>query len=111
MQVADNERGHIDTIRKFELTVEMGRFENGDNGKLRFFAYLPKIPLADQTYSIGVVEKNRKYKRICDVDGSNFFIDTLISAPPSGSHYYFECDLKTQTGGYNDTIRVDAIAK
>lgn len=106
-----NRYGHLDSIVKVDLTVIVDeRIKNG-NFVYHFFAYLPRIPLADMAYSIGIVDKDSVTQKLCDIKGSNFFIDTLLAAPPAGYHFYLGCNLKANEGKYHEIISVEAIKK
>jgi len=107
-----NRHGYLDSIVKVDLTVYVDEREKNGTPLYKFFAYLPRIPLADLVYSVGVVGKDSvTQKKLFDIEGKGFFIDTMLAAPPAGSHFYLDCDLKANKGKYHETIRVEAIKK
>ena len=112
--------GNLDSIKKVELQFIVEAKEKAGISMLQAFAYLPKIPLVKQSYYIGIAEganpvgiddKNRKSRKLWDIETSNFLIDTLLTAPPAGYHYYLGCDLKAVETGFEETLMVEAIKK
>jgi hypothetical protein len=106
-----NQHGYLDSIVKVDLTLHVEEREKNGTPLFKFFAYLPRIPLADLMYSVGVVGKDSVSQKLFDIEGNSFFIDTMLSAPPAGTHFYLDCDLKANDGKYHETIRVGVIKK
>lgn len=106
-----NEHGNIDSLKKIDLTIMLEEKEKNGVPLFHFFAYLPQIPLAKQSYYIGISDKNKLSRKLCDVKESTFFIDTVLAAPPRGYHFYLGCDLKADDGVFDQTIMVEAIKK
>jgi hypothetical protein len=94
-----------------DLTLFVEEREKNGTPLFKFFAYLPRIPLADEAYSIGIIDSNKVARKLCDIENRNFFIDTLLAAPPKGFHFYLGCDLKANGGKFDETITVEAIKK
>lgn len=103
--------GHLDSIIKMEPTVIFDERNKNGIPVYKFFAYLPRIPLTEEAYSIGIIDGNRVTRKLCDIEGSNFLIDTMLAAPPPGYHFYLACDLKANKGKFEQTIMVEAIKK
>jgi antitoxin component YwqK of YwqJK toxin-antitoxin module len=106
-----NSHGHIDSITKMALPIVLDEKEKNGNSLIEFFAYLPEIPLVKHTYFIGVSNDRNIKKKLYDVQGSNFFIDTLLDAPLPGDHFYLGCNLKAIEGGIDTTVITEAIKK
>jgi hypothetical protein len=62
---------------------------------------LPILPHAIQTYSIGLTNKDHITKELTNITGHEFLIDTLLTYPPSGWHYYVGCNLKANKDSIN----------
>jgi hypothetical protein len=103
-----NTHGNLDSIEPLTLIVFEDTIERDDRPMLRLFAYLPKIPLTHQSYSIGLVGDSKKINKVSDVEGNNFFIDTVLSMPPKGYHYYLGCNLKAYENSKNEFYLVEA---
>jgi len=106
-----NRYGYIDSIIKVDLTVIVDQREKNGEPLYKFFAYLPRIPLTNMVYSIGIVDTNKVERKLWEIGDSNFFIDTMLAAPPPGSHFYLCCNLKANKGKFDETITVEAIRK
>jgi hypothetical protein len=104
-----NAQGNLDSIKKMDLKVVLEDKDKEGSPVVQFFAFLPQIPLTKESYSIGIADKNHVTQKICDIKGENFLIDTLLSAPPPGYHFYLKCDLKANEGGFHDTHMVEMI--
>lgn len=103
-----NSHGNLDSIESLTLEMFADTLERDGKPMLRLFAYLPKIPLATQSYSIGLIDNSNKMKEIGDIEGNNFFIDTTIDMPPDGFHYYLGCNLKSYENSRPDFFMVVA---
>jgi len=101
--------GNFDSVKKFDLRVMLEDREKNGISLVKFFAYLPQIPLTKESYTIGIADKNHMKQKLCDIEGSNFMIDTLLSMPQPGYHFYLRCDLKANEGGYSETHVVEMI--
>jgi len=106
-----NRYGHLDSIVKMDLTLFVEEREKNGTPLFKLFAYLPCIPLADEMYSIGIIDSNKIARKLCDIENRNFFIDTLLAAPPRGFHFYLGCDLKANGEKFDETIMVEAVKK
>jgi hypothetical protein len=104
-----NTHGNLDSIKKMELKVILTEKEKDGLPVVEFFAYLPQVPLTEDSYSIGIADINHVKQKLCDIKESNFFIDTLLPAPPPGYHFYLKCDLTQKEGGLHDTHVVEMI--
>ena len=103
--------GHLDSIVKTDLTVMVEERKKDSASVYKFFAYLPRVPLANQEYYVGIVDKDKAHRKLTDIEGKNFFIDTTLAAPPQGAHFYLGCELKANDGKFDETILVEAIKK
>ena len=103
-----NTHGNLDSIKKFDLKVMLTDKEKNGSQLVEFFAYLPRIPLTEDFYSIGIADKNHVKQKLCDIEGSNFLIDTLLNAPPSEYHFYLQCEVKA-AGGFEEKHTVEMI--
>jgi hypothetical protein len=112
--------GNLDSVKKIDLNFVLEDREKDSVPMIRVFAFLPKIPLAEQSYSIGIAENNKpigievkgkKAEKLFNITTPNFYIDTLIAAPPSGYHYYLACDLRANEGHYERSITIEAVKK
>lgn len=104
-----NTHGNLDSIIKMDLKVILTDEEQNGSQLVEFFAYLPKIPFTDDSYSIGIADQNHVKQKLCDIKGSNFLIDTVLSAPPNGYHLYLKCDVKSDDGKLLRTHVVEMI--
>ena len=70
------------------------------NGKrvVNIFAYLPTIPGATQSFSIGLTSKMHVINKLYPVKGNRFIIDTLLPVPPPNWHYFIGCDFNPNNG-------------
>jgi len=101
-----NTHGNLDSIEKFDLKVVLREKEKNGLPVVELFAYLPQIPLAKQSYSIGLADKNHVPQKLCDIAGTNFLIDTVLKAPPPGFHFYLKCDVEAG-GGFSKTHMIE----
>jgi len=106
-----NRHGHIDSIANIALPISLTEKEKNGIPLVEFFAYLPEIPLVKQTYYIGIADSKKNIRKLCDIQGSNFFIDTMLTNPPSGYHFYLGCHLKAIEGGIDTTLITEAIKR
>ena len=83
--------GNLDSIKKLNLQLVVEEKNKGNIPMLQIFAYLPTIPLAELSYSIGMAQgntpevvddKSKKSRKLYDIQSSHFFIDTLLTGPP-----------------------------
>jgi hypothetical protein len=93
--------GKIDTGMRFtmQFSLNLVTFENKPS--LNLFGYLPKIPHSEQSYTIGVTNDKHADRELAIVAGHDFLIDTLLTLPPKGWHYYVACNLKANNGDIN----------
>jgi hypothetical protein len=96
-----NSLGNLDSIGWFSMNfVVLDKlFDNKPVKNL--FAYLPDIPGATQSFSIGTTNKEHQDSAICSVRGHDFIIDTIMPLPSSGRFYYIACKLKTEGDSIN----------
>jgi hypothetical protein len=111
LECSYNSRGHIEAIKNIALPISLEERKKNGVDMFDFFAYLPRIPLVKHTYYLGVADANKVMHKLCNIQGENFFIDTLLVAPPPGSHFYLGCDLKAVEGGIDTTLVTEAIKK
>lgn len=104
LECSFNTHGNLESIDRFEMPMTLEQKEKDGTHLVQFFAYLPEIPLVRHTYSIGVADTNRNKKELGVIKGSNFFIDTLLPAPPPGYHFYLSCHLQSQDGAVDKTV-------
>jgi hypothetical protein len=55
-----NDHGNLDSIESLTFPMYIDTVERDNKPRLRIFAYLPKIPLALQSYSIGLIGNDKK---------------------------------------------------
>jgi hypothetical protein len=104
-----NKHGNIDSITNFALPIELDSLQKNGDPFVRFFAYLPVIPLVKETYYIGIADSvNISRRKLCDIQGSNFFIDTILAPPPPGCYFYLASDLKADEIGLDTTFITEA---
>jgi hypothetical protein len=89
---------NLDSIGLFKMDLTINEFLYENRPVQSLFAYLPKIPKSNQSFSIGLTNKEHQDKKLYDVEGHDFFIDTLLSIPPLGWYYYLACNLKSNSG-------------
>ena len=100
------DNGELDSIIMFNPSVSMQSMERNGKPMLRLFALLPHIPDANQSYSIGLEASDNSIRKLADVQGRDFFIDTIMTAPPAGFHYYLGCNLKAKHDSINKFFMV-----
>jgi hypothetical protein len=93
--------GEIDTSFRFTMQFSLKAVMYEDKSVLNLFGCLPKIPHAEQSYSIGITNKEHSDKELVRVTGHEFLIDTLLAIPPTGWHYYIGCNLEANNGSIN----------
>lgn len=103
-----NKYGHIDSISDMALPIMLEEKERNGVPLIDFFAYLPEIPLVKGNFYIGIADKNKVRRKLSNIQGSDFFIDTMLAVPPTGYHFYLGCDLKAIEGGIDTTVITDA---
>ena len=62
------------------------------------FGFTPLIPRTDQEFAIGITNKSNADQKLFTINSNNFFIDTLLAAPPAGWNYYMSCSVKAKVG-------------
>jgi antitoxin component YwqK of YwqJK toxin-antitoxin module len=95
------DNGELDSIIMFNPSVSMQSVERNGKPMLRLFALLPQIPKANQLYSIGLEASSNSVTKLADVQGKDFFIDTIMTAPPAGFHYYLGCNFRAKHDSIN----------
>lgn len=72
--------GQFNTAKSYKLLKE---------GYTGLFIYFPSPPGLDFRYSFGLFnEKTKEIKKISDLESDRVFLDTLLSKPEIGWHYY-----------------------
>ena len=93
--------GKIDTNFRYEMQFALRSVKYDAKPVLNLFGFLPFIPHAGQTYSLGITNKEHADKELAPLSGHDFLIDTLLAVPPSGWRYFIGCNLKTNDGSFH----------
>jgi len=86
--------GRIDTGFFFNMQFALKTVVFEDKPVFNLFGYLPAIPRTKSSFSIGLTNDAHQDKELTPITGHDFIIDTLLSLPPHGWHYYISCRLK-----------------
>lgn len=97
-------RGHINLIDSIALPIMLDKKEKNGTPLVEFFAYLPQVPLVKHTYYIGISNNEKEMHKLSNIQGENFMIDTVLTPPPPGFHFYLGCDLKAIEGGIDTSV-------
>ena len=93
--------GTVDSLSRFKMGFNMIDNIGLEKNEYNIFAYLPQIPGLHQTFSLGIIDSLKREKQICIIQGKNFLLDTLVSIPPKGSHYYLSCLIQNNNMSLN----------
>jgi hypothetical protein len=92
---------NIDTGFRFRMQYALKAVMFENKPRLNLFGYLPRLPHAFQTYSLGLTNDKHADKELTKIEGREFLIDTLLSYPPPGWHYYVSCNLRANKNSIN----------